>query len=195
MSISRRIFIKAGALAAIAAGIAVKPAVLALAQGQIAPVADPLSNYTQATFEQYVNSIFTLRRFVTLEVVLEKVEDTLSPKVSRAGGRESFTLHFRGGGQALRQDTYVVDHPALGTFSLFLVPSGADENGAQGYVAVINRLAYTGASTAPGGTQKPGMQKPLARKPSILIPSLEGKPAQKPTQTPAAKPSRKGNSM
>jgi hypothetical protein len=189
MSISRRIFIKAGTLTAIAAGISLKPALFVLAQGQIAPISDPLSNYTQATFEQYVNSIFTLRRFVTVEVVLEKVEDTLSPKVSRAGGRESFTLHFRGGGTALRQDTYVLDHPALGTFSLFLVPSGADENGAQGYVAVINRLAYTGTSPAPGG-----MKKPLVRKPSILTTSPAGKPAQKPTQTPVVKPSRKGNS-
>jgi uncharacterized protein DUF6916 len=189
MSISRRIFIKAGTLTAIAAGISLKPALFVLAQGQIAPISDPLSNYTQATFEQYVNSIFTLRRFVTVEVVLEKVEDTLSPKVSRAGGRESFTLHFRGGGRALRQDTYVVDHPALGTFRLFLVPSGADENGAQGCVAVINRLAYTGTSPAPGGTQKP-----LVRKPSILTTSPEGKPAPKPTQTPVVKPSRKGNS-
>jgi hypothetical protein len=41
----------------------------------------------------------------------------------------------------LLQDTYEVRHSALGTFALFLVPSGADARGAQGYVATINRLS------------------------------------------------------
>ena len=190
MSISRRVFIKSGTLAAMLAGISLQPTLRALAQGQIATVADPLSNYTQTTFEQYLNSVFTLRRFVSVEVVLEKVEDTLSPKVSRDGGRESFTLHFRGGNRALPQDTYMVDHPALGTFALFLVPSGADENGAQSYVAVINRLAYTGT----GNTASPASsRKPLVRRPTTTRAPEEVKPAQKPAQTPSTKPLRKGN--
>ena len=67
--------------------------------------------------------------------MLEKVEDTLHATVSRTGGRESFMLHFRGGDVQLPQDTYTVEHSALGNFRLFLVPSGADENGAQSYVA------------------------------------------------------------
>ena len=190
MSISRRLFIKTGALAVVLAGISLKPGLLAMGQEPTVslPASDPLSNYTQATFEQYVNSIFTLRGRKTIEVVLTKVEDTLPAKVSRTGGRESFTLHFRGGGTALPQDTYVIEHPSLGTFMMFLVPTTTDENGAQGYVAVVNRLAYNTNIPAPNG-----MRKPLIRKPSTTAAPGDGKPAQT-QQTPVAKPTRKGNS-
>ena len=190
MSISRRVFIKTAALAAVLAGISLKPGLLALAQEPTValPASDPLSNYTQATFAQYVNSIFTLRGPKTIEVTLTSVEDTLPAKASRAGGRESFTLHFRGGGTALPQDTYVIEHPSLGTFRMFLVPTTTDENGAQGYVAVVNRLAYNNTIPAPGG-----MRKPLIRKPSTTAAPGDGKPVQT-EQKPAAKPTRKGNS-
>lgn len=150
MSISRRIFMKMASLAAITAGAAGKSALVAFAQDAVLPGAtDPLAYYTQATFSQYINSIFRLRGFRTVDVTLEKVEDTLPATVSRSGGRESFVLHFRGGGVQLPQDTYLVEHAALGTFKLFLVPNGADENGAQSYVATFNRLAYTAKSKAP----------------------------------------------
>jgi hypothetical protein len=190
MSISRRVFMKAGALAAVIAPISLKPGLLALGQEPsfALPAADPLSNYTQATFTQYINSIFTLRGRKTVEVMLTKVEDSLPAKVSRAGGRESFTLHFRGGGAALPQDTYVIEHPSLGTFRMFLVPTSTDENGAQGYVAVVNRLAYNANIPAPND----GGRKPLVRKPSTTAAPNNSKPAQTP-QTPA-KPTRKGDS-
>lgn len=190
MPISRRIFMKASTLAAIAAGIWLKPALLAWAQEPTVklPLSDPLSNYTQATFTQYVDSIFTLLGRTKVELTLTKVTDTLPAKASRSGGRESFTLNFRGGGVAFPQNTYVLEHPALGTFNLFLVPTGSDENGAQGYVAVINRLAYSSTPTAPGG-----MRKPLIRKPATTVTPGASKPAEN-QQTPATKPLRKGNS-
>jgi hypothetical protein len=165
----------------------------ALAQDPLValPASDPLSNYTQSTFAQYVNSVFTLRAAQrNIEVTLMKVEDSLPAKVSRAGGRESFTLHFRGGGIALPQDTYIIEHPALGTFNLFLVPSGADENGAQGYVAVINRLPYNAGLPAP--ERKPFTRKssPTA-KPGVDTPATPA--VETPTKTTPVKP-RKGNS-
>ena len=144
MPISRRIFIKTASVAAIAAATIGKSTLAVLAQG----ATDPLSYYTQATFTQYINSIFRLHGFRTVEVMLEKVQDTLPATVTRTGGRESFALHFRGGDVQLPQDTYTVEHPALGNFQLFLVPGGADENGAQSYVATINRLAYTSKPSA-----------------------------------------------
>jgi hypothetical protein len=147
MSISRRIFIKMASIAAITAGIVGKSALVAFAQDTGAT--DPLAYYTQATFTQYINSIFRLHGFRTVDVTLERVEDTLPATVSRSGGRESFVLHFRGGAVQLPQNTYTVEHPALGTFKLFVVPNGADENGAQGYVATINRLAYSAKTRAP----------------------------------------------
>jgi uncharacterized protein DUF6916 len=145
MTISRRIFIQTASVAAIAAATIGRSTLTALAQDG---ATDPLAYYTQATFTQYINSIFRLHGFRTVDVTLEKVQDALPATVSRSGGRESFTLHFRGGDVRLPQDTYIVEHPALGSFSLFLVPGGADENGAQSYVATINRLAYTSKPSA-----------------------------------------------
>jgi hypothetical protein len=145
MPISRRIFIKTASVAAIAAATLGKSTLAVLAQGG---ATDPLSYYTQATFNQYINSIFRLHGSRTVEVMLENVEDTLPATVARTGGRESFVLHFRGGDVQLPQDTYTVEHPALGNFRLFLVPNGPDKNGAQSYVATINRLAYTSKPSA-----------------------------------------------
>ena len=147
MPISRRIFIKTASVAAIAVATVGKSTLAVLAQGG---ATDPLSYYTQATFTQYINSIFRLHGFRTVDVMLEKVQDTLPATETRTGGRESFVLHFRGGDVQLPQDTYSVEHSALGNFQLFLVPGGADKNGAQSYVATINRLAYTSKpSSAP----------------------------------------------
>lgn len=138
MSTSRRLFLKAASVAAITAGIIGKSGLAALAQAT-----DPLANYTQATFTQYLNSVFRLYHGrTTVEVTLLKVKDTLPANVARVRGRESFTLRFVGGSEQLSQDTYTVEHPALGTFKLFLVPGGAEENGAKVYVATINRLGY-----------------------------------------------------
>lgn len=154
MSISRRIFIRTASVAAIAAATVGKSALLAFAQGTMqhgASATDPLAYYTQETFTQYINSIFRLHGFRTVDVMLEKVQDTLPATVSRTGGRESFVLHFRGGDVQFPQDTYTVEHPALGNFRLFLVPNGPDKNGAQSYVATINRLSYT---AKPSGAPK-----------------------------------------
>lgn len=147
MPISRRLFVKTASVAAIVAGTMGKSGFVALAQ-QLTDT-DPLSYYTQDTFTQYVNSVFSLHRFRTVELTLVSVQDTLPAKVARVGGRESFVLTFAGGSYELPQDTYTLEHPALGTFQLFLVPSGPDKNGAQHYVATINRLEYT---AKPGGT-------------------------------------------
>ena len=172
MSISRRVFVKLASVTAIAAATIAKPTLIAWAQGGVTST-DPLANYTQETFIHYINSIFQFHGFRTVEVTLERVEDTLPAKTSRAGGRESFVLHFRGGSAELPQNTYTVQHPALGTFLLFLVPKGADENGAQGYAATINRLAHA---------QKPaGPRKPLRK--TLQNPSPEtGSPGPPPSE-------------
>jgi hypothetical protein len=189
MAISRRIFIKVGALAAVAASMSLKPGLAVLGQdlpGKIgAPSSpDPLANYTQATFTQYVGSIFTLRSRVRIELTLTRVVDSLPRKVARTGGRESFELHFRGGATALGQDTYVLEHPALGTFMMFLVPSGADDNGAQGYIAVINRLAY--GSKPSGGVPR---KSDRIRQPE----KNEAKPEQGPGKSEPLKPAPRGS--
>jgi hypothetical protein len=196
MPISRRIFIKTASVAAIVAATLGKSTLVSLAQEAFQPGAnDPLANYTQATFTQYINSIFRLHAFTTVDVTLTKVEDTLPTTVSREGGRESFLLHFRGGSVKLPQDTYVVEHAALGTFKLFLVPNGADQNGAQGYVATINRLAYKTKISAPKAMPRkavPSSSEPKAeplRSPTVAPDSKTPSPAEKPK--PQVKPRRR----
>lgn len=144
MSISRRAFLKVGTIMSIAAGVSMRPK-LVFGQdptNQLGMPAqnDPLAYYTMAAFTPYVNSVFTLRGARTVAVTLKQVQDTLPANTSRAGGRESFVLIFRGGSKKLPQDTYIVEHPALGTFKLFVVPGRGDEKGSQDYVATINRL-------------------------------------------------------
>ena len=148
MSTSRRKFITTGMFAAL---LAAGPAKSVLSQGwkdrDGNPIAqdDPLNNYSKAAFKSYLNSIFELQTTSgVVEVTLTRVDDL---KSSRDG--EAFTLLFRGGRRALKQDTYGLKHPALGTFALLLVPTGSDRNGAQGYSATINRLSYSEAVNNP----------------------------------------------
>ena len=154
MSITRRKFLKAGTLVALSAAIPLKVA------GQQPrkvndgnPIdqskdvaADPLSGYNRAAFSSYLNSVFRLYTgYSTIDVALVEVRD-LAPGTNTAQtGAECFSLLFRGGNVALKQNTYKIEHPSLGTFPLFLVPGKPDDNGAQSFVAIINRIPYSEA--------------------------------------------------
>jgi hypothetical protein len=60
---------------------------------------------------------------------------------------ESFSLEFRGPrARFLAQGTYQLEHPALGSFPLFIVPVGL-EGEEYRYEAVFNRLPRPRAST------------------------------------------------
>ncbi len=171
MLISRRTFMRAGTLAALFAGVPlatvnvlgqrIHPSPDESPVDQASQANDPLSNYTKATFVSYINSVFVFRApgvRKDIEVTLMQVSD-----MTAAPGGECFSLLLRGGGgPALQQGTYTVEHAALGTFKLFLVPVGTDDNGAQGYLATINRLSPREAMT-PAPTGKPsGKAKPTA---------------------------------
>ena len=157
---SRRKFLRTGLLAALFAAVPFKNAF-----GQTwkqndgnpgeTPVtqSDPLGNYSKASFTSYLNSVFQLQTSIgVVAVTLTKIDDMPAPK-----GGECFTLQFRGGSRALRQDTYMITHPSLGTFALLLVPSGSDQNGAQGYLATLNRLSAADFAnmTAPSRIARP----------------------------------------
>ena len=82
-------------------------------------------------------------------LTLEQVQDAM-PLGAAPGvepGSENFVLIFRGTTAPLPQDTYLLEHNALGTFPLFLVPGGTNASGRQSLVAVINRIA----EAHPGG--------------------------------------------
>jgi hypothetical protein len=199
MSDSRRKFLKAGMLAALFAAVPLKNVLGqswkdrsdnpgAGSQDQN----DPLANYTKATFISYLNSVFQLHTVSGIvAVTLLKVDDMTPPK-----GGECFSLLFRGGNSALGQDTYTVDHAALGTFKLLLVPAGTDNNGAQGYLATINRLSYVEAqdpapkgkpakqtwmenSTTPTNAPPPPTSPAQPPSPGTVTPREQPKPARK----------------
>jgi len=139
---------------------------------------DPLGNYSKASFTSYLNSIFQLQTsFGVVAVTLAKVDDMPSPK-----GGECFTLQFRGGSRALPQDTYMITHPSLGTFALLLVPSGSDQNGAQSYLATINRLSPADFANLSAPSRATRIAPAITAPPATIAPS----PVVTPTVAPVA---------
>ncbi len=177
MSDSRRKFLKAGIMATAFAAFPLKN-IFSQKGGSVATIppaqSDPLANYTKATFLAYLNSVFQLHAPLGIVgITLTKVDDMAAPK-----GGECFSLLFRGGGRAFSQNTYTVVHPSLGTFELFLVPVGTDQNGTQGYLATINRLSLVDAANITPPEKRDGSIKANA------TPS----PTPKTTPTPAPTP-------
>jgi hypothetical protein len=157
MPISRRIFLRTGTMVVLGAAAQSKLAKVVVGQksGQgvdtvtgfrvpAASMDDPLTYYTKATFVAHLNSQFRLRRgdskssVVTLVEVIDFTPSQQRKITAQVGNRECFSLVFSGGKQ-LPQDTYTVEHGALGTFKLLLVPSGRP-GGVPQWDAVINRL-------------------------------------------------------
>jgi hypothetical protein len=188
MTDSRRKFLKLGALATLFAAIPFKSL---LAQGwkdrdgnpaNTQPAqTDPLANYTEATFRSYLNSVFQLHTTQGIvAVTLLQVDDMTASK-----GGECFTLLFRGGARAQRQDTYTLVHPSLGTFELLLVPSGSDQNGAQSYVATINRLSFADAANMSPPSRQSGRTQPAS---TTSAPTTVTPPAVTPGVAPSTQP-------
>ena len=89
------------------------------------------------TFTEKVNSRFEvhLQSGKSLDLMLTHVSDL---KVS--AGQEQFSILFRGPVDAfLPQEMYKLMHESMGSFDLFFVPVGRNENGFE-YEAVFNRI-------------------------------------------------------
>jgi hypothetical protein len=145
MSISRRKFLKAGTIVAIAAGIPlnVLASGTASADSSFFPGFGSLplpSSMDSELFSRYLNTQFTLRRGQT-ETKFKLVEVrhwTARGAKKPADGKECFSLIFENAGpEQLTQDTYTVAHSSLGEFPLFLVPAAKT---AKKYEALFNRL-------------------------------------------------------
>jgi hypothetical protein len=148
MEYSRRMFMKAGVLAAACAGLPLK-SVLAesVLNGERIPtlreptVIPPLSSsrieqlnyYTQSTFAPYANTRFRvhLGPSNTRGLKLIEVGDYLSSlsqvdATATTPETECFSLLFTiPPGKPFEQDTYMIEHDALGTFYMFVVPVSA----------------------------------------------------------------------
>ena len=90
---------------------------------------DDLRSFTIETFAPLVGEAFRIRPddASSLEANLISAE----PHGGRAGdSRTPFSIVFRGPSQpVLAQMTYRMEHAALGSFELFIVPIGPDETG------------------------------------------------------------------
>ena len=138
MSTSRRNFIKRSTMVALATGVPLTVAerLSASAASSAAPADNVLA---KSAFEGELNTNFTITANRSKVVVkLVEVQD-LGDQALRS--TEAFSLMFRGdANKALSQDTYVIEHDRLGTFSFLLVPMRRDNRDRTRYEAVINRL-------------------------------------------------------
>lgn len=152
MVVSRRSFIKNGTLLILAAGVSLGEAKSVLGRDSVdgdvtRPGGLPLPNQkkqaalqlTKATFEPYVNTVFRISDATrVVKSTLVSVADIGPVPDQKQADRECFVIKFKGP-RPLAQNTYRIEHDALGKFELFLVPAGRDRKGNY-YQAVINRL-------------------------------------------------------
>ncbi|MGD0089791.1 MAG: hypothetical protein ABSE73_07710 [Planctomycetota bacterium] len=101
-----------------------------------------LDELSRDTFARHLHSKFSIQPEGAEGVAVELA--SVSPaKTQRAGNKhlECFSLVFKGPSDPLLpQRTYSMAHSQIGTFELFLVPVGKQEDGVR-YEAVFNRLA------------------------------------------------------
>jgi hypothetical protein len=92
---------------------------------------------TEKEFSQHVNTKFRVATEPPLELELKQVKRYLGGTNDETG-MERFSVFFYGAGERLlRQGIYLLEHEAMGSFELFLVPVGKTESGYQ-YEAVFN---------------------------------------------------------
>lgn len=171
MSISRRGFFRSACMSVVAIGLVSQSARFAFGQknglkdakgnfqipSQV--LGEPLFHFTRATFEPYLQSDFrvTVGPYKVVNLTLVKVEDR-RPRpgagVSRTEG-ECFSLLFKASGElSTLQQTYVLQHEALGKFSLFLVDAGEKEKDRH-YLAIINHTQLSDSPASEGPGKKP----------------------------------------
>ena len=155
MTVSRRTFLKSGAMTVILTGVALDSVPLSFAQN--APKADPSKDFEvpfqakqeqiylfqRETFEPYLNGTFTLRAGAnSVEATLVSVRDcnpTVNKVTRKARQSECFAIVFHSEGALTDLTTiYDVEHGALGKFALFLTRRDGPR-GTYFYEAVFNR--------------------------------------------------------
>ena len=95
-----------------------------------------LERMRREDFEPHLNTTFRLLRGQEEPLELELIEITGGEGTFE--NSYSFSLIFRGGPHfVLQQHTFTLDHPALGTLDIFLVPIARDADGYR-YEAVFN---------------------------------------------------------
>lgn len=134
---SRRDFLKKGSLVALAAGVPLGFAEK-VAEGSVSNWSAP-AGLSLSTFRNQLNSQFLVRKGNRkVAVKLVEVKDLRHESNLKHRG-ECFGLQFRGDrGNMLKQDTYVMEHEKLGSFSFLIVPMRMES--VPYYEAIVNRL-------------------------------------------------------
>ena len=98
-----------------------------------------MSELTEKNFAQHVNTKFRVLGAAEEPVELELVEvKGYNAGPNEQDGMERFSLFFRGPAEVpLPQNTYALEHDAMGTHELFMVPISRDQNGFR-YEVVFN---------------------------------------------------------
>ncbi len=159
MSVSRRSFIKSGAMAAVAAGFLLESPALTSAQKRVksGPWKNyfeipaearqaPFFHYKRATFEPLVGDIFTTHDAIgrVIQLKLDRVvgyAPAPATRITTATRREteSFSLLFEAESPLPPfSSIHVIEHPALGRFDLFL--NRSDVRRRIYYQAIINNV-------------------------------------------------------
>jgi len=107
--------------------------------------ADPLYSLSSKIFTENLKTkfAFSLGGVKLGQMVLIEVHNLNPPYIKGevTNGKECFSLVFRGPRKlGLRQETYTIEHSAMGTFQLLLVPADQKDPSGRHYEAVINRL-------------------------------------------------------
>jgi hypothetical protein len=140
MATSRRDFIKKSTLVALAAGLPLNLVTDVAGKEARPPVGTGLG-LTKAAFDSELDTQFRFNDGNSKVLVkLINVSDLPHRKAARPG-KEGFSLMFRGSqANALKQNTYLIEHERLGAFSFLIVPMPARDKGAICYEAIINCL-------------------------------------------------------
>ncbi len=102
---------------------------------------DLLNYVTASTFEEYINTSFSIRTDALTEHKVKLVEVKVIEKPGRAYG---FSLLFSiDSAEELPQSSYLFEHEKMGVFPLFIVPVKTPKG--TRYEAVFNRLRESGA--------------------------------------------------
>ena len=97
-----------------------------------------LEKITAGDFLPFLNKVFKIYFDPASPSALELVEVSEKGEASAAGGRQPFSLVFRGAKECRwPQGIYRIEHPDLKEMQLFLVPIGPDKKGLC-YEAVFN---------------------------------------------------------
>ncbi len=92
---------------------------------------------TEKEFSKHLNTTFRVKGEPPIDLELTAVKAYMGQS-NDDSDMERFSVFFHGpGDRYLPQSTYALDHEAMGTVDLFLVPIGKDEKGLR-YEAVFN---------------------------------------------------------